>query len=336
MKIERRPLAAIDPRIYDALAVDLFFASRGFLELWSLQGGRPVVWTVEADGTTAAMLPGVEFGRWPLDRFLSMPDGCYGGLLLAPGREAEHPALAAALLASLVRHGYAWTHLFDFRATLSRHPAFRVSRCHTTLVRIDDPEWWPADRKLCAQIRKAEREGIQVERFDHRRHLDGFLALARSTYRRHGLPLRYEPAFYDALARLAESDPRVVWRWCERDGHPASSHIYFVERGVLQAWHSCFDKAYSFLKPNVYIRHSLCRELSAVGFAWLNLGATPAAATGLAYFKARWGGRRVDFLHHARVHGAAVPIEAWRTRRSDPEVETAPVPGRPVPARKPT
>jgi hypothetical protein len=141
-----------------------------------------------------------------------------------------------------------------------------------------------------------------------------FLGLAALTYRRHGLPPRYPPAFHDALARLAKRDPRVIWEWCEHDGRAACSHIYFVEDGVLQAWQSYFDKRFSFLKPNAYIRYALALRMAHQGVTRLNLGSTPPRATGLAYYKARWGGREVVFPTHMRVQGAAALLAALRAR----------------------
>ena len=303
MKAALVPIADLRGEDHARLAGDSFFASRGFLELWRARGGRPVAWVVEADGAVAAMLPGVEYGRAPWRRFASMPDGCYGGLFVDPALEAERPALASAVLAAVARRGDARSDIFDYYATLPSHEGFTVARGEARLVPIGDPGWVPSDRKLQSQIRKARREGIEVEPFDWDRHHRGFLALAARSYARHGLAPRYPARFYRALAALAARDPRVQWRWCERDGRPASSHIYFVERGALQAWQSYFDRAFSYLKPNVYIRFTLCRELAGRGVAWLNLGATPAGAAGLAYYKGRWGGQRVGFDRYRRVAG---------------------------------
>lgn len=91
------------------------------------------------------------------------------------------------------------------------------------------------------------------------------------------------------------SDPRVHWLWCEHQGRPACSHIYFSERNVLQGWQIAFDKSFSFLKPNQYIRFTMCRRMAARGITRLNLGATPEGADGLLYYKRRWGGRPLRY-----------------------------------------
>lgn len=339
MRVSCRALADVPDAAYARLTGDSFFASRGFLDLWRAKGGRPVAWTVEADGALAAVLPGVEYGRGPYTRLACMPDGCYGRLFVDPTLEPERAAVARELFDALARRHYAKVHIFDFHGTALRPAGFAVASCETSLADITGPEWWPPDAKLRSQIRKSVREGIRVERFDWERHAAAFLALSAAAARRHGLAPRYPPAFYRALAGLARRDARVMWAWCAHGGRPACSHIYFLEGATLQAWQTCFDRTFSFLKPNQYIRFALAREAERRGAVWLNLGATPEEAPGLAYYKARWGGRRVSYASYVRKQGLGLVADAALARRARamapgaarpwaPEpVTTEPVPG---------
>lgn len=291
----RQSLASFDADAYRAFVGGSMFAARDFVSLWSLQGGRPVVWSVQLDGAPAAILPGVEFGAGPLTRFMSLADGCYGGVFVAPGREAQAPALVARLVGAVRAHGYARALLFDYDGHLGSPQGFRALALATTLVDISGGDWEPPDRKLLSQVRKAEREGITVRPFDWDRDQGEFLALVGSTAARQGRRPTYGAGFYEALAALARVDPRVHWVWCEHDGHGACSHIYLRERGNLQGWQIHYDKAYSFLKPNQYIRVTVCREMAAQGVTSLNLGGTPENAPGLRSYKQRWGGTVVGY-----------------------------------------
>lgn len=295
LRIERRPLALVSGARFDRLIGDRFFASRGFAEVWQAKGGRPVAWTVEADGELAAVLPGIEFGRGPWARFQSMPDGCYGGLFVDPEARSERLRFAAGVLDAVARRRYVKAHIFDFYRTLPHDPRYAALDLQTTLLDIAAPGWLPPDRKLQAQIRKAEREGIACEPFDWARHREPFLQLVELTERRHGRKPAYPPAFFAALARLAQRDARLQWVWCAHGGLPACSHIYVLENGVLQGWQIYYDKRLSFLKPNQYIRFVTCRRMAAAGVARLNLGGTPENAPGLAYYKRRWGGQPIHF-----------------------------------------
>ena len=325
MRVERRPLGEVPADEYARLVGGSFFASPGFPGLWRALGGRPVAWTVEAEGALAAVLPGVEFGRGPLARFASMPDGCYGGLFVDPALERERETLARVLFAGLAGRHYAKAFVFDFHGLVPCGPGFDAMRCETALVDISDPGWMPADRKLRAQIRKAQREGLRLEPFDWDRHHAGFLALTALTARGHGLRPRYTAAFFEALAGLARRDARVRWVWCQHDGRPVCSHIYFEQGGILQAWQSCFDRDFSYLKPNQFVRFSVCREMAGRGVGWLNLGSTPEGSPGLAYFKARWGGRRVAYHGYVRREGLGLLVGGPRRQFSPVRAEVPPL-----------
>lgn len=331
MKVVRRPLAAIPPADSARLAGGSFFASPGFLALWAARGGRAIAWTLESHGELAALVPGVEFGRGPFTRFVSGPDGCYGGAFVAPALARHRTALAAVLLRAIARHGYAKAWVFDFERALAPPTGFERTACATTLVDIGAPDWEPRDAGLRGQLRRAARLGLAIEPFRWSAHADGLAQLLRCTARVHGARARYPLAFYRGLAGLAARDPRVLWLWCERDGRPVSSHIYFVERGMLQAWQTCMDRRWSTLKPHPSMRLHACRLAAARGIHTLNLGATPAGALGLAAYKARWGGTPVTYP--AWTHAGAVGrlADAVRGRERDERVRPAwrgdPVPG---------
>jgi len=280
-----------------------FFACNGFAAVWRAKGGLPVGWAIEDRNGTAAVLPGVEFGVGFLCRFMSMPDGCYGGISFTPEARRNREQIAQLLLDAIVRRRYLKTYIFDFYGTVPADPRFSSVMCATTLVDISDKGWRPPDKKLLSQIRKAERQNITVETFDWKRHGVGFMNLVRTTSRRHGGAPRYSGEFFRALAELAERDERIHWLWCEYGGRPVCSHIYFIENLVLQGWQIYYDKAFSFLKANQYIRFMMCREMAKLGITRLNLGETPEGAAGLAYYKHRWGGEPFYYNCHVLKKG---------------------------------
>jgi hypothetical protein len=280
-----------------AWAGERTFCQPCFAELWRAKGGRPVAWIAHRNGEPVAALPGVEFGRAPYRRFQSMPDGGYGGVLWSPTTAPDDQAAAAMDLASAVaRAGYAKAYIFDFYSSLEEAAGFCRGDAATTLVDIAGPGWNPPDRKLVAQSRKAEREGIQVTTFDWGVHAESFLALVRLTARRHGRrrPF-YGERFYRRLAQLARENDRVHWLMCEHNGRPACSHIYLLEDGVLQSWQMVYDKTFSFLKPNQYICLWMCRRMARAGIVRLNLGGSPDDAFSLRSYKNRWGGGPVVY-----------------------------------------
>jgi CelD/BcsL family acetyltransferase involved in cellulose biosynthesis len=296
MDVSRLRWSELGPDLLDRYGRDRIFTSTGWAFLWRQAGGTPVVWVVGDGGDPLAILPGVEFGRSRAARFFSMPDGCYGGILPREDLGELPPDLRHLLLEAVADHGYLRAWIFDYYESvdgdLSRWEGFSQG---TTLVDISDPRWEPPDRKLVSQIKKAEREGISIREFDWPRDHEKFLSLMRTTERRHGRRPRLAAEFYESLAALSRSEDRVFWKWCEWQGKPACSHIYVVENRVLQGWRIDFDKDFSFLKPNQYIRFHTCREMSRRGIRKLNLGGSPENAPGLRYYKRRWGGETVRY-----------------------------------------
>jgi hypothetical protein len=270
------------------------FSSVGFARIWEAVGGRPVYWVVDGEDGTEAVLCGVEFGRGLLRRFQSMPDGCYGSFFRT-GKQAADSVVSAALLEIIVHQGYARTYVYDYYGSFSATPGFDVVTCSTSLVDISSPNWQPPDKTLQSEIRKAEREGVGIIPFDADLHLDAFMRLMIHTDRRHGRRPRYPLEFYRRLARLAHTDGRVLWRVVEHEGELAASHIYFIDRDLVLNWQVCFDKRFSFLKPNQYLLASTARLAASRGIRVLNLGASPEDAETLAAYKKKWGGEEYTY-----------------------------------------
>ena len=165
MRIRRMSMDGEVAALTACLAGDRAFVQPDFAALWAHKGGRSVAWILEESGSPLAVLPAVEFGRRPLVRMQSMPDGCYGGILWNPVvAEDRRPALAPALLAAVRNHGYARIHISDFYGSFACADGFDAQASCTTLVTVPGSQWEPPCQKLVSQARKAEREGLQKAR----------------------------------------------------------------------------------------------------------------------------------------------------------------------------
>ena len=301
MKVRRCQISEIQSDKVDSLTKDSFFASKGFMDLWSSVGGKPVYWVAESGDLLRAIFPGVEFGRGPLKRFHSMPDGCYGRMFFSSGNDADNRAIGRLVMREIGQAGYLKAHVYDFYNRLSGNSSFTTEKCETSIVDIAGSSWMPPDKKIQSEIRKAEKEGINVETFDLSRHMEKFLALMLSTEERHERKPKYSPAFFEGLARLAETDNRVVWQWCEHNGRAVSSHINFIEAPMALNWQVYFDKSSSFLKANQYLLYNFAKQATGAGVKRLNLGASPPDAEGLIQYKEKWGGRTYTYNCYRRL-----------------------------------
>ncbi|HUV31818.1 MAG TPA: GNAT family N-acetyltransferase [Acidobacteriota bacterium] len=290
MKTVRCTSSRLAREVIDRLNAASFFSSMGFAELWRVQGGREVFWVTQSEEQVLAVLSGVEFGRAPLTRFQAMPAGCYAELVTVADTDIDRPTVAQSTIQALTEAGYAITYLADYWSHLGPLPGAEASGCATVLVDITDPGWQPPDRKIQSEVRKAEREGIGVERFDARRHLDGFLSLAKATGKRHSHKPLYTERFFRQLAALAERDARIRWQYTEYRGEPVASHVNLVLGDTLLNWQVYSDRAFSFLKPNQYMLYTAAKKAAEDGMRYLSLGTSPPDADSLAAYKHKWGG----------------------------------------------
>ena len=266
------------------------FSSPGFMNLWSTMGGTPIYLVVEDEQRVVAGLPGVEFGLKMIKRFQAMPNGCYAHLLVDPDHAERRKDYGQAILDYLAESGYAKAYITDYYGHFATDERFHREPNATLLVDIRDPAWEPPDRKTRQQIRKGVREGRRIERFDWEQHHAKFMYLMHASANRLGREPSYTPAFFKALALLADNDNRIRWVWMEHDGKPVASSIFLAEGYQLLHWQVYFDDDFGHLQPNKLIPFLMAREWASQGGHYLNLGASPVDVPGVAEYKAKWGG----------------------------------------------
>lgn len=263
------------------------FSHPSFTTLWTVHDGTPVWWTAYDADTPVAIIPGVEFGRRPVTRFQAMPDGCYVDVI----GDGELVRLLDAIRAD----GYFKGFVYDFNGRFPLLPGVTIDEYATRVIDVSAPEYEPPDSNLRSEIRKAEREGVVIRTIDSERDLDRVLSLAHDSAEHHGQSPRYSDGFYSALAGMAADLDLVRWYVAEHDGAVIASHIYLVHHEQLLYWQSYVDRDAAQLRPNQLIMHEAIGQARAMGQTRLNMGATPADADGLRFYKARWGGEEVRY-----------------------------------------
>ncbi|MBD3331275.1 GNAT family N-acetyltransferase [candidate division GN15 bacterium] len=277
------------------LAHDSLLASDSFLQLFTHLAGHPVWWIATENDQLLAALPGVEFGNRWFRRFQSLPDGLYSRLCLAPESKERAEELSHGLLQAILAYGYTKAYIYDYYFDFPSLPQWRHRDLITQHVEIPSPDWMPPNRQLRTEIRKADREGIEVHNFDSSRHMDGFMDLVDGTARRNRTAPRYPRQFFAALASLAETDDRILWRWCQHDSKPVASHIVLIESPMALAWQIFFDKQFASLKPNQFMLHQSATILAERGISVLNLGGSPAGVETVVSFKEKWGSEQYRY-----------------------------------------
>jgi Acetyltransferase (GNAT) domain len=288
MIIVRRLTAdSLPGEIARAVGEHTLLASSSFGDVWATLGGRLVFWVAEEDGSICAVLAGVEFGRNPVARFQSMPDGLAAALYFT-NDTSERAHLASQVLDGIAGYGYIKTYVTDFNNSLPPHSALERQQLSTHVVDISNPAYEPSDKTLLSEIRKAERDKTSVMKFDWSQHGSRFIDLVTLSETRHGRLPKYPARFFEQLAIAAGSDNRIIWTWCEHIAKPVASHIYFMSGSNAINWQIYYDKEFSVLKANQLTTWNAIAGLRARGVTHLNLGASPDTAEGLVVYKSKW------------------------------------------------
>ena len=294
--LTRKNITQEDQSSINKLIGDSFFTSKGFMELWPLMSGTPVYWVVEDSNEVIAVLPAVEFGMSKLKRLQALPDGCYSSLYIKKNVDIEH--VQQKLLSAVYSYGYIKIFIYDFYDTVKHVSDYERITRQTTLIDVSSSEWQPPDKKLQSEIRKAERESVQIEKFNNDKHLVRFFELMRKTESRHDRKPKYSDFFFSYLSELAESDNRIIWNWCEHEGKAVSSHINFIEKNQIINWQVYFDKQFSTLKANQKMLFELAVIAREKNIQYLNLGASPLESSTLVEYKNKWGGVMKEYYSY--------------------------------------
>lgn len=292
MKVIAGPFSSLPTEIGQELSKNSLLNSPGFLSLWKTMGGEPRYWTVlDAEDRVILTVGSVDFRKFMRRSLQLLADGLYFRPAFQKFPDSVLRQGQERLWRELCASRYWRVHLVDFDNALDNLDAAELIECETLVALIDSPDWLPPDKKLQSEMRKAEREKINVQRFDGDKHFDRFMALMSQTESRHNRRPKYNDQFFQALARLSESDSRVDWTIVEVDGQLAASHINLVEGNMLINWQVYYDKNFSWLKPNQYLLIEAIHRGWHRGVRQVNFGATPKTADGVRVYKEKWGGR---------------------------------------------
>lgn len=290
MIVEKISSSQLDDKIINELCRSSFFASKNYLNLWSAINGQGCYFVVKDQDSLLAIMPAVEFGKSPVKRVQSMPDGTYSTIYFKnPMDDNLKIELTKLIIQLLLKYGYIKIDLFDYNDSLKVVDKFDKITLSTHLIEITDKDWIPPDKKIQSELRKAKRENVIIDQFDPEKHFGKFIELMKSTEARHGRDPKYNDEFYEKLARLSSKDTRVNWLWCEHGGEAVSSHINIYENEMLLNWQVFFDKQFSFLKANQLMIYRSVKEAQLKGCRYFNMGASPEDALGLIEYKKKYG-----------------------------------------------
>lgn len=251
-------------------------------------GHRPCSLALLRSGRPAALLPLMEVNSLVTGRrgvCLPFADAC-APLLFEP----LDPRLLVDVLMR-VAEAHAWRHL-EVRgsAGLPEDAVPSVTFCSHQLDLRPGPDRLLAgfDPAVRRALRKAEGEGLQIEKRTDRQAVDAFCRLHARTRRRHGLPPQPD-RFFHALREevLAPGHGTVVL--ASLQGVPVAASI-FLHSGhrALYKFGASDERAQATRANNLVMWHGI-QWLAARGAQSLDFGRTSCSQDGLRRFKRSWG-----------------------------------------------
>lgn len=141
--------------------------------------------------------------------------------------------------------------------------------------------------KDCVQrkIRKAVREGVQIERGNRSEMVDQFYALLVRTRRRHGYP----PPPKRWLVNVAECVPGADYLMCSYQGKPVAGVVTIRWKDTLYYKYGASDERFHHLGAMPLVYREMIRRAAEEGVQNVDLGRTELSNRGLAEFKERFG-----------------------------------------------
>jgi len=144
-------------------------------------------------------------------------------------------------------------------------------------------------------IKKARREGLEVERRTDRAALDAFYALHLQTRRRLGVPTQPK-RFIRRFERLFEQGLGFVMLTLD-DGDPIAAAVFLTFNGTVTYKYGASDARKLAKRPNNLLFAETIRWACEAGYETLDFGRTDIGNDGLRAFKRAWGAEESELAY---------------------------------------
>jgi len=138
-------------------------------------------------------------------------------------------------------------------------------------------------------IKKAEREGLRVERRGNRSALDAFYSLHTETRRKLGVPTQPK-GFIRRFEQLFDAGLGFVALVLD-DSEPIAAAVFLTHKGTATYKYGASDASKLGKRPNNLLFAEIIRWACESGLQTLDFGRTDLDNEGLRSFKRSWGAR---------------------------------------------
>ena len=245
-------------------------------------------------------MPAIITKRLGFKSFYSMPYGTYGEVILRKGiNETQRDIFNTHLIKYLKRNRFSRIAITDYEGKFAKisEPFLSTSPAFTHIIYLNgNDKHDPPDKKINGHVRAGLKADTNEITINDKRHLDAFYKLYLMTGKRHEQrkPL-YSKRFFRAILDVLNESDMLHWNALMENGTMVGSCINFIHGDTLFNWQTVSDYSKRHLKPNHVLLTSAINFAIKKGIKKVNLGASPAYAHSLIYYKERWGGIRVNY-----------------------------------------
>ncbi len=226
-----------------------------------------------------------ERGRDALRVVLSAHAGSLSTALFTEIRHMRDPAPWRPVLEDA---GYTWEPHLNFLLPLSEG---------------EERLWKRLNRTARKNVRKAEREGVQVRPVRDREEVAEGYRFLQEVYARARVPLAPLDLFLAAFDVLVPKGMAYFWFACY-EGRPIALRITLAYGGRLIDWYGGATASARHLRPDDFLVWHVLRWGSREGYTLFDFGGAghPSSHHGIRAFKAKFGGERVNYGRSTYIH----------------------------------
>jgi len=281
-------------------------------------GYKPIYFARRGGGRFDALLPLMEIDSWLTGRrAVSLPFTDYCEPIVA--NEADAAELYA--VAQQYAEGQSRYKYIEFRGGAphmeTRVPSASFYR-HVIDVNKSEDELQRSLRSSTKRnFRKAEREGLVLERSDSLQAVAEFYRLHCQTRQGHGVPPQPFHFFEKIHEHVIAKGLGAVFS-ARKDGRAVAASVYFHFGKNAIYKYGASDKDFQWLRPNNLVMWEAIRWYAKHGYDSLCMGRTEKQHKGLRQFKTGWGAEetilryyRYDLARRAYIEESGEGESAW-------------------------
>jgi len=293
---------------------NIFHTPEMFRVMGHAQGYTPDLWAAvdPAGGVLVLFLPVLVTLNRRL-RYLTSRAIAYGSVLCDPSEEGQQAL--ALLLQTYSRHAgrdLLFTELRNLsdqggiQSILQQH-GFLFEEHLNYLINLEGQEediLQGIGSRTRKNIRRGlNRQDVTIKEISERDELQAGYRLLKETYQAAKVPLAH-PSLFDAAYEILVPRGMARFTLALVEQNPAAVSMDLIYKNVLYGWYGGMDRCYSSFMPTEMITWDTLRWGAENGYNWYDFGGAgkPEEESGVRRFKAKFGGKLVNYGRNILVH----------------------------------